>query len=104
MGPRSHARWSSRACRLLRTLGTETTMTTYTLPKLRYAYDALEPYVSRRILELHHDQHHAAYVKNANTVIAELDRARDAGDLSKLAGLERSLAFNLGGHILHSIF
>jgi Fe-Mn family superoxide dismutase len=79
-------------------------MSIYTLPKLRYAYDALEPYISRRILELHHDGHHAAYVKNANTVIGELDRARDAGDLSRLPALEKALAFNLGGHILHSMF
>src|SRR5689334_17998458 len=49
-------------------------MSTYTLPKLRYPYDALEPYISRRILELHHDGHHAAYVKNANVVLGELER------------------------------
>jgi Fe-Mn family superoxide dismutase len=79
-------------------------MSTYTLPKLRYPYDALEPYISRRILELHHDGHHAAYVKNANVVLGELERARDAGDLSKLPSLEKALAFNLGGHVLHSIF
>ena len=41
-------------------------MSNYTLPKLRYEYSALEPYISKRILELHHDQHHATYVKNAN--------------------------------------
>src|SRR5262245_28494021 len=81
-----------------------TTMSTYTLPKLRYDYAALEPHISRRILELHHDAHHAAYVKNANTVIAELEKARDAGDMSRLPALERTLAFNLAGHILHSIF
>jgi Fe-Mn family superoxide dismutase len=79
-------------------------MSTYTLPKLRYEYAALEPYMSRRILELHHDGHHAAYVKNANQAIAELDRAREVGDMSRLAALERTLAFNLSGHILHSIF
>jgi Fe-Mn family superoxide dismutase len=79
-------------------------MSTYTLPKLRYAYDALEPYISRRILELHHDKHHAAYVKNANAALDDLDKAREAGDLSRLGSLERLLAFNLSGHILHSIF
>src|SRR5262245_59061795 len=80
------------------------TMSKYTLPKLRYPYDALEPYISRRILELHHDEHHAAYVKNANQALADLEQAREGGDLSRLASLERALAFNLGGHILHSIF
>ena len=79
-------------------------MSTYTLPKLRYAYDALEPYISRRILELHHDKHHATYVKNANAALDDLDKAREAGDLSRLGSLERLLAFNLSGHILHSIF
>jgi Fe-Mn family superoxide dismutase len=79
-------------------------MSRYTLPKLPYAYDALEPYISRRILELHHDGHHAAYVKNLNLVIDELDQARDAGDLGKLPSLEKALAFHLGGHVLHSIF
>jgi len=79
-------------------------MTTYTLPKLRYAYDALEPAMSRRILELHHDKHHALYVKNANLAVEELERARDDGDMTRLPALERALAFNLGGHILHSIF
>jgi len=79
-------------------------MTTYTLPKLRYEYDALEPVISRRVLELHHDAHHALYVKNANLAVQELERAREAGDMSRLPALERALAFNLGGHILHSIF
>jgi Fe-Mn family superoxide dismutase len=79
-------------------------MSTYTLPKLRYEYDALEPYISRRILELHHDKHHATYVKNANAALDDMDKAREAGDLSRLGALERLLAFNLSGHILHSIF
>jgi Fe-Mn family superoxide dismutase len=79
-------------------------MSTYTLPKLRYEYDALEPHISQRIMKLHHDEHHAMYVKNANAALAELDRARDAGDMSRIGALERLLAFNLSGHILHSIF
>jgi len=79
-------------------------MSTYTLPKLRYEYNALEPYISRRILELHHDKHHATYVKNANAALDDMDKAREAGDLSRLGALERLLAFNLSGHILHSIF
>jgi Fe-Mn family superoxide dismutase len=79
-------------------------MTTYTLPKLRYEYDALEPVISRRVLELHHDAHHALYVKNANLAVQELERARETSDMSRLPALERALAFNLGGHILHSIF
>jgi hypothetical protein len=41
-------------------------MTPYTLPDLPYDYSALEPYISGKIMELHHGKHHAAYVKNAN--------------------------------------
>jgi Fe-Mn family superoxide dismutase len=79
-------------------------MSTYKLPKLPYEYDALEPHISRRIMTLHHDAHHAAYVKNANAVLADLDQARDSGDMSRIGALERLLAFNVSGHILHSIF
>lgn len=39
------------------------------LPKLNYAYDALEPVISRQTLEFHHDKHHAAYVNNLNKLI-----------------------------------
>ena len=79
-------------------------MTTYALPPLPYAYDALEPHISKAILELHHDKHHAAYVKGANTTLEQLDQARTDGDFTRIAALERALAFHLSGHILHSIF
>jgi Fe-Mn family superoxide dismutase len=79
-------------------------MSPYTLPKLRYDYSALEPHISRRALELHHDAHHATYVKNANFALAALEKAREEGDLARLPALERALAFNLSGHVLHSIF
>jgi Fe-Mn family superoxide dismutase len=80
------------------------TMHEYTLPGLRYDYAALEPHVSGRILELHHDKHHAAYVKGANDTLQQLDEARAKGDFTRLAALERALAFHLSGHILHSLF
>lgn len=79
-------------------------MNPYTLPDLPYDYNALEPHVSAEILTLHHGKHHAAYVKNANRTLEQLEEARSAEEFSRLAALERELAFNLSGHILHSIF
>jgi Fe-Mn family superoxide dismutase len=79
-------------------------MAQYTLPDLPYDYAALEPHYSAQILELHHDKHHAAYVKGANTALEKLDDARDREDFSRLAALEKALAFNLSGHVLHSLF
>jgi len=79
-------------------------MPSYALPDLDYDYNALEPHITARLLELHHSKHHAAYVKQANETLEQLGEARDRGDFTRIAGLERSLAFNLSGHVLHSIF
>lgn len=74
-------------------------MATYTLPDLPYAYDALAPHLSAETMELHHDKHHAAYVKAANETIERLASAESW----QIAGLERALAFNVSGHGLHSL-
>lgn len=79
-------------------------MPTYTLPELPYDHAALEPHVSGKVMELHHGKHHAAYVKKANEALEKLAAARDAADAERLPGLERALAFNLSGHILHTTF
>ena len=79
-------------------------MTDYTLPDLPYDYAALEPYISARIMELHHDKHHATYVKGVNSTIEQLAEARDANSFGHITGLEKTLSFHLGGHINHSIF
>lgn len=79
-------------------------MAVYTLPDLEYDYGSLEPAMSGDILELHHSKHHAAYVKGANDTLDRLAEARDSGDFSGLVGLEKTMAFNLSGHVLHSIF
>jgi len=76
----------------------------YTLPDLPYDFSALEPHISGQIMELHHGKHHAAYVKTANSVLDQLTEAREKMDFTSLVALERALAFNLSGHILHSIF
>ena len=79
-------------------------MAVYTLPELPYDYAALEPHISGKIMELHHDKHHAAYVAGANAALEALTAARDAGDLGAINLWEKNLAFNLGGHTNHSIF
>jgi Fe-Mn family superoxide dismutase len=76
---------------------------TYELPELGYDYSALEPYYSAQMLELHHDKHHAAYVDGLNGVLDQLDEARSSDDFEAIAGLEKKLAFNLSGHVLHTI-
>ena len=79
-------------------------MAIYTLPELPYDYAALEPHISGRIMELHHDKHHAAYVAGANSALEALAVAREEGNLGAINLWEKNLAFNLGGHTNHTIF
>ena len=79
-------------------------MKPYTLPGLAYDFGALEPHYSARILELHHGKHHKAYVDGVNTALDKLVDARASDDLSAIVGLEKTLAFNLSGHVLHTLF
>ena len=76
----------------------------YTLPDLDYDYSALEPHVSGEVMELHHGKHHAAYVKGANTALSALAEARATDDFTMLTKLQKDLAFNVSGHVLHSLF
>ncbi|WP_448809728.1 superoxide dismutase [Agromyces bauzanensis] len=79
-------------------------MTAYTLPDLPYDYAALQPHISATIMELHHSKHHQAYVTGANTALEQLAEARESGNLANVNKLEKDLAFNLGGHVNHSVF
>ena len=79
-------------------------MPKYTLPDLSYDYGALEPHVSGKIMQLHHDKHHLAYVNGANTATEGLAEARSKNDFAKIAALEKALAFHTSGHVLHSLF
>ncbi len=85
---------------------------TNTLPKLPYAFDALEPHIDAKTMEIHHGKHHAGYVNNLNTALG------DAADLAKqplesiLAdlpavsdeALRTTLRNNGGGHWNHDFF
>ncbi len=79
-------------------------MPAYTLPDLAYDHGALAPHLDARIVELHHTKHHAAYVAGANTTLEKLVDARAKNDFAALVGLEKTLAFNVAGHLLHTIY
>jgi len=76
----------------------------YVLPDLPYDYGALEPHISGEIMELHHSKHHATYVKGANTALEQAAQARMSGQLGTANLLAKNLAFNLAGHVNHSVF
>ncbi|KII83320.1 hypothetical protein PLICRDRAFT_180578 [Plicaturopsis crispa FD-325 SS-3] len=76
-------------------------MSGHTLPELPYAYDALEPYISKQIMELHHKKHHQTYVNSLNA--AEAAYAKASSPKERIA-LQAALKFNGGGHINHSLF
>ena len=73
----------------------------HTLPDLPYAYDALEPHISKEIMELHHSKHHQTYVNGLNA--AEEAYVKSDSTKEKIA-LQSALKFNGGGHINHSLF
>jgi Fe-Mn family superoxide dismutase len=78
----------------------------YTLPPLPYDYSDLEPHIDAQTMKLHHDVHHAGYVGNANAAVAELGMIRRVGgeQIKAVRAATDRLAFNLSGHLLHSIF
>jgi Fe-Mn family superoxide dismutase len=76
----------------------------YVLPELPYKYDALEPHMSKEQLTIHHDKHHAAYVNGANIILENLDKSRKEGTNLDFKSTLKSLSFNVGGHVLHSLF
>ncbi|MEM4977870.1 MAG: superoxide dismutase [Candidatus Nezhaarchaeales archaeon] len=76
----------------------------YVLPQLPYGYGDLVPYMSEEQLRIHHTVHHQAYVNGANTILKRLDSARkDNADIDVKAVL-KELSWNVGGHLLHSLF
>ena len=76
----------------------------HTLPPLPYDYDALEPYINKEIMRLHHDQHHKSYVEGLNKAEKEMQQARLSNNYNLIKHWEREAAFHGAGHYLHTIF
>ena len=76
----------------------------YLAAPLPYAFDALEPVIDARTVELHYTFHHKPAVVAANNAEAALAKARDSGDFSLVKHYEKELAFQLGSHLLHTIY
>ncbi|MFD9626829.1 superoxide dismutase [Peribacillus muralis] len=76
----------------------------HTLPPLPYAYEALEPIISREIMRLHHDKHHQSYVDGLNKAELMMKKARETKDYALLKHWEKEAAFHGSGHYLHTLF
>jgi Fe-Mn family superoxide dismutase len=78
----------------------------FTLPKLNYTYDALEPHIDATTMEIHHTKHHQAYIDKLNKAITETEWADKSLEeiLANVSKLERLVRNNAGGHWNHSFF
>lgn len=83
----------------------------FTLPPLPYAFDALEPYIDRQTMEIHHDKHHATYVANLNAALEGNPELQNKsleeliGNLGAVPDTIRAAVRNHGGgHINHTLF
>lgn len=83
----------------------------FELPKLPYAYDALEPHIDARTMEIHYTKHHQAYINNANNALKDHPAlaSKSVEDLVKNLGevpenIRTTVRNNAGGHVNHSLF
>ncbi|KAI0596924.1 iron/manganese superoxide dismutase domain-containing protein [Biscogniauxia sp. FL1348] len=75
-----------------------------TLPDLSYDYGALEPYISGKIMELHHKGHHQTYVNGLNSALESIEEANAKGNAIQAASIAPLLNFHGGGHTNHTLF
>ena len=78
----------------------------FQLPKLSYSYDALEPYIDAKTMEIHHTKHHQAYIDKLNKAIegTEWEGKTIEEILANVSKLDRVVRNNAGGHWNHSFF
>jgi len=79
-------------------------MKEYVLPKLPYAYEALEPVIDVGTVTLHHDKHHNTYVAGFNVTLKKIVEAREKGDYAAIKALDKDLAFHGSGVVLHNLY
>lgn len=81
-------------------------MSKFELPALPYAYDALEPYIDKMTMEIHHTKHHNAYVTNLNKAVEGTDLAGKSLEelLANISKHPAAVRNNGGGHFNHSFF
>lgn len=77
---------------------------THELPKLPYAYNALEPYLDAKTVEIHYSKHHQGYVNGLNKAETELAKARAAGDTSLVAYWVQKASFHGAGNFFHTLY
>lgn len=76
----------------------------FQLPELPYSYEALEPVISREIMELHHKKHHQAYINNLNASLEKYKAAEQSKAVDQMISLQSAIKFNGGGHVNHTLF
>jgi Fe-Mn family superoxide dismutase len=76
----------------------------YVLPQLAFGLKDLEPYMSEQQLTIHYQKHHQAYVNGANAILQKLDKAHKENTDWDVKATLKELSFNIGGHVLHSLF
>ncbi len=76
----------------------------FQLPTLPYELDALEPVISKEIMNLHYNKHHQAYVNNLNKALEQYAEAEKNNDIAAQIAFQSAIKFNGGGHVNHSIF
>src|SRR5437899_12237438 len=74
-------------------------MTKYELPKVPYAYDALEPHIDARTMEIHHTKHHQAYTDGLNNALANLSSELQNMELTKLLTSLDKVSENVRGEV-----
>jgi len=76
----------------------------YILPQLPFGLKDLEPFMSEQQLTIHYQKHHQAYVNGANAILQKLDKAHKENTDWDVKATLKELSFNIGGHVLHSLF